>query len=66
MLERKIENVITAVNRVMEEAGIPSSDQGKDALFNIVENGASFDNRLDKIIQAGRKEGRKLFPIFGK
>ncbi len=66
MLEKKIKNDIQTVNGVITAEGMQSSDQGKDVMRNVLTDCTSFENAFDSIIETGKKEGAKMFPIFGK
>lgn len=66
MLEKKIKNAIDTVNRTMAEEGIPSSDQGKDVMRSILKGCTSFEYTFETMIDAGKKEGKEMFPIFRK
>lgn len=66
MLEKKMTKDIRTVNCVMAAEGMQSSDQGKDVMRNVLTDCTSFENSFDNIIEAGKKEGAKMFPIFKK
>lgn len=66
MLEKKIKNDIDMVNRAMAEEGIPSSDHAKEVMRSVIKGCTSFESTFDRIIEAGKKEEKEIFPKSGK
>lgn len=66
MLEKKIEKAINYVNKIMATEEIRYSDQGKDAVRNVLRGCTHFENTFDKIIEAGKNEVDESKPKGGK